>query len=693
MSQEHQESHASSCAAQGNTAKLYPRLRIGFAGARNLCGCPEEEPHVSGCRLAEIKGWLNEALDEVWACSAQALPDHPLRLVCGMAHGADRVAVDSFFNWRGKDAHELLAVFPCPQQDFRDHSGVNDPDAFDTQRERIQSDKTRYGELVLDGDIRPNPTSDPELNYAAECAHIYQSAVVVRQCDVLVALIDRRRSGKPGGTRTAIEEALSFEKPVLVVDHCAKHVFVLSHRDRLRPAYAPATPGEYKVHWQQCIVAELLPVLRGVAGQECGVSDGISSRLPPSDVLQEMDEYFPKVDAAESALVRGWGDFYRIVSERNSFGKIEAESGSAVLWRIVRALFAVFVPPKPSEPKKQKCSALDDDDKLDYVRALAPLMGDVSRRHKDAMAAYRGRFVANYLLGLCAVSIALGTAFLMKLEWPVSGYGLLLVLLYVALCKWLVVEAIAVGAHRAKHARVSETAVSLRYQIERYRAMEPLFFAGVAAMRLPRPSARRGQQFDIAEDLMRLVPISDLQSRNKGEVLDRLHRLMLKQLRYHRKKYVEMRVLHMRLERAVELCGRAILTVLAIDILFIYVKIILKWVGPVPGSFWHEVGLASGAAGFFLVLATAFIPALMATLNAILFQSAAEQLFQRHRAMVGTLRNLLVRLHPLKQAVKRGSPYASINYDILQLAEKTAEAMSEEVAEWAALYLQSVKET
>jgi hypothetical protein len=261
------------------------------------------------------------------------------------------------------------------------------------------------------------------------------------------------------------------------------------------------------------------------------------------------------------------------------------------------------------------------------------------------------------------------------------------------MCKGLIVQAISVGTHRAKHGGIAKTAVSLRYQIERYRAMEPLFHARAAAMRLRRPSARRGQQFDIAEDLMRMTQIKDLsRPQCRLRVVERLRRLIWGQRCYHKRKWLVMHVAHHRLERTVEFCGRAILWILWVDIAVIVLKMLEQnLAGQIPPGL-HWVDGALSFAGFVLVLATAFLPALMATLNAVLFQSTAEQLSQRHFAMFEALKPLYRRAGDIHDSIKRGNAPISINMDILDLSEKTAAAMAEEVAEWAALYLQSVKD-
>jgi hypothetical protein len=406
--------------------------------------------------------------------------------------------------------------------------------------------------------------------------------------------------------------------------------------------------------------------------------------------LQRIDDYFPAVDKREVLLVRGWKDFVRIASERPGFRKIERESKPAVFFRVMTAMVAVLMPPLV---RRVRSRPHKDEDKLDYIKGLWPLLEPVSNRHSDAMSAYRGRFVANYLLGLGAVAAALIALVLIKCAGGVSDYGLLVVLVYVAMLKWLIVDAVSVGTHRAKHARVSRTAVGLRYQIERYRAMEPLFLAGSAAMRLPRPSARRGQQVDIAEDVMRLVPLAELSgTHSKNRVVVRLRRLVWTQLLYHSRKHKEMHAVQNRLERTVDICGKAILWILGIDIAVIAIKMLLKDLSASMPAGLLGVGDALSVVGFLLVLATAFLPALMATLNALLFQSAAEQLSERHRAMANTLRALYKEVLRIHEKIRGGDASPMINQDILDLSEKTAEAMAEEVAEWAALYLQSVKD-
>jgi len=97
--------------------------------------------------------------------------------------------------------------------------------------------------------------------------------------------------------------------------------------------------------------------------------------------------------------------------------------------------------------------------------------------------------------------------------------------------------------------------------------------------------------------------------------------------------------------------------------------------------------------GLGLVLLTALLPALMATLNAILFHSMAEQLAQRHGAMIETFNVLKSRLDEIAERSRAGRWRESLSRDVLELAEQTEATLAAEVAEWASFYLQPIKET
>ncbi len=131
-----------------------PRLRLGFVGARTLNDGDE--------------AWLKERFKEIWECSHKAVPNYHLRLTSGLAHGADRIAVNSFFDWRGNNAHELLAIHPCDPEQFRESSGIQDKEKFDAQRKAILADH-RDAELVLDGSLPRGATRDTTEEAREKC--------------------------------------------------------------------------------------------------------------------------------------------------------------------------------------------------------------------------------------------------------------------------------------------------------------------------------------------------------------------------------------------------------------------------------------------------------------------------------------------------------------------------------------------
>jgi hypothetical protein len=112
----------------------------------------------------------------------------------------------------------------------------------------------------------------------------------------------------------------------------------------------------------------------------------------------------------------------------------------------------------------------------------------------------------------------------------------------------------------------------------------------------------------------------------------------------------------------------------------------LHWPVHFPG---HE---ALKPIGMILVLATALLPAIMATCNALIFQTQCEQLADRERELADTFNAHLARSKELQSQIDSGQVNAPIAAAVLVEAERSAAVLAEEVAEWAVMSKQRAKD-
>ncbi|MCQ4166150.1 hypothetical protein [Tahibacter harae] len=685
-------------------------VRIGLVGTR---------------RLGEAREWLQSALTEIWQLTAETVP-HRLRLVCGMAHGTDRAALDSFLAWRGEAPHEVLAIYPCGPDEFRNASGVEDPAHFDRQRVLLRAD-TRGAELVLDGRLPRGDGSCPveceQERRVRASAHTYHSEVLIRQCEFLIAVLDRSAPGAVGGTRDALLRAAALHTPVLVLDPASRLCFLLRSVEELRPQYCPEPPG-WAGDWQR--------KLRGTAF-------GPRGRRYAETAEPSLESAYGGQPAVVQRSWRGWEAFVQVFKERAA-AQAAADGAAAaaqpprdaghaadhepppgaattlaLLTRSIgrairgkpRPVPAARTPEPPREdaartqPQASASEAQGPGPAAPSTAAGAPTLsvwrGQIADRQAQVMSRYRGVFLANYLLGLGAVVLALTVLVILTLTRLQPGLFWIAVLIGLTALKFFVVLRIGFNVHNAEHHDFGGVAIGLRYIAERLRVMPVMLAVGCARLDLLHRTPRRNRAHEIAEDLCRCVPLAECAGvHDSHAALSQLAALIGEQRDHHRVNHATMRLLHRVLDRAVKLAGSSVIAIVCLDLVLLGAKLGLKlhWFDPcLLGLDPQRLGTALGVAGVFAVALTALLPAVMATFNAILFQSQAEQLAVRHGVMAEALAGLAAEAELLAEHLKSERFETRGSHAVLALAERTAGLMAEEVAEWATMYRQGVKET
>lgn len=240
-------------------------LRVGFAGKRQLDRAQTETVRnrlldvfsVIGWRLVEISP-LDDATNErpVPAIAKFYSHERPtLRLIHGLCEGADSIASgvlgDLVMPALEKD---FAAVVPFPITDYR---ASRDPDflpGFDQQLaacsyvvvpdgiydkpEDASSSSSNQKSTIGNpqSSISPAPLPPERLhlsNRRRARAYRCQSALLLRQSDILVAVVNPDLGGKPGGTLETVRSALDFELPVVLVHPDTGEVFLIEPGDDL----------------------------------------------------------------------------------------------------------------------------------------------------------------------------------------------------------------------------------------------------------------------------------------------------------------------------------------------------------------------------------------------------------------------------------------------------------------------------
>lgn len=197
-------------------------FRLGFAGNRKL---PEENTHALSESLAAVYEAIGTRLKEIApgvpvegdaASITRFYSERPplLRLVTGLAEGADALAMQVFVNRPQEEhlRHESAAVLPFDCEAYRNSRDASFQAAFDELEAQCAY------VLQLDG-IYDKPAEDTaEAKRRRKRAYRAQATVLLRHCDVMLVIADPDAEGKAGGSLETIERALDIEIPVLLVD-------------------------------------------------------------------------------------------------------------------------------------------------------------------------------------------------------------------------------------------------------------------------------------------------------------------------------------------------------------------------------------------------------------------------------------------------------------------------------------------
>lgn len=630
-------------------------LRVGVAGAIHLAGGQRARLRE---KLAELFGALAAQLE---ALAPPAGPPPVLRLVSGLADGADQAAFEALLSLGPPAAgaqRELVGVLPCDVASFRDHSAVHERAAFADLLGRCTC------VIELDGICPPAP--DPKRPDGGDRLAItrrnrafrVQAAVLLRQCDLLVAVADPDAAGAAGGTRETMARAVALGIPVLFLSAVeGSGAPALIERPAELEQLGQATDEQWREALRRA-VARLVadPRARGSAG----------SRL--------LDEFFTGTPPRTALRSR--------------------------LWRWFEHRFA-SPSPRPS-PAPGDAERLPDAFRAYHARA-------------DAWSSaytgfYRGAFLLNY--GLAVVAVALAVATLVSLvvlaRRGVADGSELPWLFALTAVELAVLLAIVINTHQGNRQRWNGKAIDYRYLAERLRPLGYLSRLGdlrVAPPRVARYASTAIPQ-SVVDWLLRGIvcaappDIGWTPAEASSAVTPRIVRVdadrVLEEIRndwlpaqiaYHRATSVRQRAMHDWIEAWVWRFNLGVIIVVALDAALLLVRL----AGARGG--WVEAAHAWSPG---LVFLAAVLPAAVASLNGIRFQSECLRLAERSALLAGILDGHREECGRLAVAIAAsratGADPGAWTLEALDLAESCAQAAVDDVAEWSVLYAKELLE-
>lgn len=563
-----------------------------------------------------------------------------LTLITGLADGADQLASRLFLE--GAPAFPNVervsgAVLPCDRGAFVARSGLTNEAGFAAAAAACAFI------IELDGDMpaAPGPPHEGEGPEArrtrAERGRAFgnQSEILLREADILIAIDDPHDDGRIGGTRQTIRAALDLGMPVIHLRLGHDEIAILRSRaDFDEPAPLPEIHAR-EAMWS--LVAELVGA--GAAAHDAGY------------VKSLIAEFYAPAAPTFGPLNRLWEWFEGRFKDRGRMASDEAAPAYQVYRRRASALSA-------------------------YYASL-----------------YRGSFLLGYALAVLAVLVAVACLALFPLRGLLRLDALALdtTLLVLGLVKLAVVVGILRLASRANHDRLAHRAADFRYLSERLRAM--VFLPHAAALRSPYnwslPYTTRVSAQDVIDRLFLSIvrqanPVEVIPAPKQGTALRPeagvalaiiRTRWLAGQRRYHERNHRTQHHMSRWLERMSRLLNQWVIGIVVLDL-------VLAALGVAGWAEWLPRPLATvvtrGATPTLIALA-AVLPAAVASLNGVQFQSECSRLADRSEHMAAQLQQLEER-----SSLARLRPVCLL--DALRLGEDVAKSTIDEVAEWSAIY-------
>lgn len=687
-------------------------LRVGFAGNRLL---PEGSSGPFDEILDRILGMIARELTTVLPTAAERQTSKKivrfysdasprLRLVTGLAEGADEhvaaalarlsagVNGAAIVDPKGKRVlyTELAGILPFDSATYREGRDPAYQGKFDDRR----------GEcaylLELDGIyVRRTAGEDERVALRRRRAYRAQSALLLRHADIIIAAADLGAEAKAGGTMETVAAALHFELPVILIDLRAplSGVRLIEPDQDLHsaldaPPIAQPSLEEKLAQWVLRIVAD--PDFKPESIEPDSPAEKNWEERHERSV-QPIREY---LDAANSPPLDAKNVRKPTLREQ--------------VWGHFEKRFR-RLPPPGSDPKLAP---------FDQYRGRATSLN----YHYSGL--YRGAFVLNYLLAVCAVFLAALSLVVVGFIKAVHGeseaaehtrHSWEILLLCLAVLKLVLLGLILYNTHNANGKECSDRAIDYRYLAERLRTMYYLprlgsfqppsavtpkyasrhvrqsgidwLFDAIVRSVSPACFARPGEpvltsgpsvvptlRVDVADELKRveekwLGSAHHSDHRGAGQIL------------YHQRNADLLDRMYKTLDGCVRWLNRIVIAIVAFDI----VAACCHWD---PANAWIV----------WLIFLSGVLPAAVASLNGLRFQSECERMADRSLMMFDLLKDRSAQAAAFQQRLAREStcPIATLgsySLEALLLAENVAQELVEEVAEWSVLYAKDVTDT
>lgn len=708
-------------------------LRIGFAGNREI---DAESEAALATHLDAVFGLVRECLQEIGEFARQSREainepargksndlNRPLsrffsqrspvvRLVSGLAEGADALAIESFRRVFPEQTDQAVegecgGILPCPLDEFK----ASRRDEFRNQLDRFVSQCEFIVEL--DGKLESSSAEGHMARTRRARAYRGQSTLLLRNSDLLVALANPVEPGKPGGTLETVRSALAFELPVLFIDSIGQRTILIEPGQEFESSILGIAENPHPDDWRQ----GLRSWIRRIVSEPDFHAD--ASHL-------EVAHKNPKVQQSQEVLKQLLGD---PDAEGKAGAKLEIPLPPQTSWR---GKLWQFVSSRFSPAQGAASLAAETPSPFSSWRKRAAAWNS----HYAGL--YRGAFVLNYSLAVLAVALAAISLLLMGRAHTEAGEAIesvlepsaeahedqdsqstgwvVPVLILIGVTKLTAVIGIYVNAWQAKGQAWNDKAVDFRYLAERWRSMVYLPMLGSAqppgcmpsqfATRVMRQSAADwlfeavlrsvsprslARQVPFVTSDKRTLPVPVLRLDPLASIKQMRDHWIARQVEYHERNAHTMHALSHFTESVSQWLSKATIAIVVIDVLFLLATFM--------NFLSSDVSHAMRPWNRWLAFFAALLPAAIAGLYGIRFQSESMRLAERSAMMRAILAgsdrsnrggrwgdaDLLIRRIEQAQRLPDSDPGAW-GTEALLFGELIARDFANEVGEWSVLY-------
>lgn len=661
------------------------------AALRTVLGAVFDE--VESGLLAIAKEAVSKKPDSriVRFCSS-AVPR--LRLITGLAEGADQLAAIALGERAKTEAinRELAAVLPCSADAYRASR-----EAWHLADFEALISRCAYV-LELDGICeKPNPETTLSKT-RRERAYRAQGAFLLRHCDVLLAMADLSEPGRAGGTLDTVTRALAFQLPVVLIDTKTGNPHLLEPNDDLSDVLGRPPAQDWRKRLRDWVTLLAAGPDTKAEGKAEDKSDRVRVRKhrEHEKVDDFLDEFFAPL-------------------------KFPPKDAKGIRKPSRRELFwSGFADSFHTKDSKRKLDGPIDR----TLEPFAQWRKRATELNYQYTGLYRGAFIVNYALAVVAVSLATLSLVLIAMFHPeppseAATNALTTKLLVLGFLKLLCIVAIFFNTRSANSSGWNQKAIDYRYLSERLRCA--FYLPTIGSVRPPVPAKaqftsrvlRQSTADWLFEAMMRHVsptriealranasnesPAGDsrLLRVRPSDALDAMRRHWIAtQLDYHLRNALHMESMHHHSER---IGGNLNLFVIFAVLVDLVVLVYFLWAEPLGLPHWPLLESMHHYAPVIISLA-AILPALVASLNGVRFQSECLRLSDRSDVMVDLLDGNEKRGKALAEEIDRNVADLEIDLgswsaDVLNFAEFCGRELVEEATEWSVLYAKEIHET